>query len=59
VIADRRNNRLIEVATNKQIVWEFSSPNLKVYRGNDDVFFSPDGLDVDVFRDWRGATKGR
>lgn len=43
VIADRRNNRLIEVAPNKQIVWEFPSPNLKVYRGNDDVFFSPDG----------------
>lgn len=43
VIADRRNNRLIEVAPNKQIVWEFDSPNLKVYRGNDDVFFSPDG----------------
>jgi outer membrane protein assembly factor BamB len=43
VIADRRNNRLIEVAPNKQIVWEFPSPELKVYRGNDDVFFSPDG----------------
>jgi len=43
VIADRRNNRLIEVAPNKAIVWEFASPNLGVYRGNDDVFFSPDG----------------
>ncbi|MDE2297910.1 MAG: hypothetical protein KGK18_07060, partial [Burkholderiales bacterium] len=43
VIADRRNNRLIEVAPNKQIVWEMPSPNLKIYRGNDDVFFSPDG----------------
>jgi len=43
VIADRRNNRLIEVAPNKQIIWEFPSPNLKIYRGNDDVFFSPDG----------------
>lgn len=43
VIADRRNNRLIEVASNKHIVWEFPSPELKVYRGNDDVFFSPDG----------------
>jgi DNA-binding beta-propeller fold protein YncE len=43
VIADRRNNRLIEVAPNKAIVWEFQSPNLKFYRGNDDVFFSPDG----------------
>jgi DNA-binding beta-propeller fold protein YncE len=43
VIADRRNNRLIEIAPNKGIVWEFPSPNLKIYRGNDDVFFSPDG----------------
>lgn len=43
VIADRRNNRLIEIAPDKQIVWEFPSPNLTIYRGNDDVFFSPDG----------------
>lgn len=43
VIADRRNNRLIEVAPNKQVVWEFRSPDLGIYRGNDDVFFSPDG----------------
>ncbi len=43
VIADRRNNRLIEVAPDKHIVWEFPSPNLRIYRGNDDVFFSPDG----------------
>lgn len=43
VIADRRNNRLIEVAPDKRIVWEFPSPDLKVYRGNEDVNFSPDG----------------
>ncbi len=43
VIADRRNNRLIEVAPDKRIVWEFASPNLKVYRGNEDVNFSSDG----------------
>jgi DNA-binding beta-propeller fold protein YncE len=43
VIADRRNNRLIEIAPDKRIVWEFPSPNLRIYRGNDDVFFSPDG----------------
>ena len=29
VIADRRNNRLIEVTPDKRIVWEFPSPNLK------------------------------
>ncbi len=43
VIADRRNNRLIEIAPDKSIVWEFPSPDLKVYRGNEDVSFSPDG----------------
>jgi DNA-binding beta-propeller fold protein YncE len=43
VIADRRNNRLIEIAPNKNIIWEFVSPGLKVYRGNEDVNFSPDG----------------
>lgn len=48
VIADRRNNRLIEVAPDKSILWEFPSPNLKVYRGNEDVNFSPDGKQLAV-----------
>jgi len=43
VIADRRNNRLIEVTPDKRIVWEFPSPDLILYRGNEDVSFSPDG----------------
>ena len=43
VIADRRNNRLLEVTPDKRIVWEFPSPNLKLYRGNEDVNFAPDG----------------
>lgn len=43
VIADRRNNRLIEITPDKRIVWEFPSPNLKLYRGNEDVNFSHDG----------------
>ncbi|MDE2200958.1 MAG: PQQ-binding-like beta-propeller repeat protein [Rhodospirillales bacterium] len=43
VIADRRNNRLIEVAPDKRVIWEFTSPELGIYRGNDDVFFAPDG----------------
>jgi hypothetical protein len=46
VIADRRNNRLIEVTPDKRIIWEFPSPNLTIYRGNDDVYFSPDGKTV-------------
>ncbi len=48
VIADRRNNRLIEVTPDKRIVWEFPSPNLKIYRGNEDVNFSPDGQQLAV-----------
>jgi DNA-binding beta-propeller fold protein YncE len=43
VIADRRNNRLIEVTPDKRIVWEFPSPDLILYRGNEDVNFSEDG----------------
>ena len=43
VIADRRNNRLIEIAPDKSIVWEMPSPSLAIFRGVDDVFFSPDG----------------
>lgn len=48
VIADRRNNRLIEVAPDKRIIWEFPSPDLKVFRGNEDVNFSPDGRSLAV-----------
>ena len=43
VIADRGNNRLLEVTSEKRIVWEFPSPDLGNYRGNEDVNFSPDG----------------
>lgn len=48
MVADRRNNRLIEIAPNKQIIWEFPSPNIKIYRGNEDVNFSPDGKQLAV-----------
>lgn len=48
VIADRRNNRLIEITPDQRIVWEFQSPNLKVYRGNEDVNFSHDGKQLAV-----------
>jgi DNA-binding beta-propeller fold protein YncE len=43
LISDRRNNRLIEIAPNKKVLWEFASPSLKMYRGNEDVNFSMDG----------------
>jgi DNA-binding beta-propeller fold protein YncE len=48
LIADRRNNRLIEIAPDKSIIWEFPSPNLKIYRGNEDVSFSQDGKQLAV-----------
>jgi hypothetical protein len=48
LIADRRNNRLIEIAPDKSIVWEFPSPDLGYYRGNEDVNFSADGKQLAV-----------
>lgn len=48
VIADRRNNRLIQVAPDKRVLWEFPSPNLTVYSGNEDVNFSRDGRSLAV-----------
>jgi DNA-binding beta-propeller fold protein YncE len=48
VIADRRNNRLIEIAPDKRIVWEMPSPDLGFYRGNEDVNFSEDGRQLAV-----------
>ncbi len=48
LIADRRNNRLIEIAPNKKVIWEFASPSLKMYRGNEDVNFSMDGKQLAV-----------
>lgn len=48
LVADRRNNRLLEIAPDKKILWEFGSPSLKLYRGNEDVNFSPDGRQLAV-----------
>ena len=48
MIADRRNNRLIEIAPDKRIVWEMPSPDLSYYRGNEDVNFSADGTKLAV-----------
>ena len=48
LIADRRNNRLIEIAPDKRIIWEMPSPDLSFYRGNEDVNFSHDGKQLAV-----------
>ncbi len=50
LIADRGNNRLIEVAANKKIVWEFPvSGSLEpgqFFAGPDDAFFTPGGKTI-------------
>lgn len=47
VIADRGNNRLIEVTPDKKIAWELDFndlyPNLRPGYGADDAFFTPSG----------------
>lgn len=48
IVADRRNNRLIEITPDKRIVWEMPSPDLMYYRGNEDVNFSADGKQLAV-----------
>lgn len=49
IIADRGNNRVLEVTPAKQIVWEF--PNAKTPQGtqfayDDDTFFTPSGNSI-------------
>lgn len=52
LIADRGNNRLIEVNPAKKIVWQLNFndliPGLKPGFGADDAFFTPDGKDIMV-----------
>jgi hypothetical protein len=43
VIADRRNNRLIEVTPDQRIVWEFASPGLGLFNYPDDAHLLEDG----------------
>ncbi len=42
LIADRGNNRIIEVTPDKRIVWAFHFEGLPPGHGADDAFFSPD-----------------
>lgn len=46
LIADRGNNRIIEVTPDKQIVWEYHFRGLPPGHGADDAFFSPDNTRV-------------
>src|SRR5579863_3735239 len=46
LIADRGNNRLIEVTPDKQIVWEYQFKGLPPGYGADDAFFTDNGKTV-------------
>ncbi len=48
LIADRGNNRLIEVTPNKQIIWEYQFKGLPPGYGADDAFFTDGGKTVIV-----------
>ncbi len=48
LIADRGNNRLIEVTPDKKIVWEYKFDLPKLGLGADDSFFADNGKDVVV-----------
>ena len=46
LIADRGNNRVIEVTPDKRIVWEYNFAHLKKGFGADDAFFADNGNTV-------------
>jgi outer membrane protein assembly factor BamB len=48
LIADRGNNRIIEVTPEKKIVWEYDFKNLKSGYGADDAFFADGGKTLSV-----------
>jgi len=50
LIADRANNRVIEVTPDRKIVWEFPRPGDlppgQRFRWPDDAFYAPDGKSI-------------
>ncbi len=48
LIADRGNNRMIEVTPTKQIVWQYPAPGASAgqFGYDDDTFFTPDGSSI-------------
>jgi len=58
LIADERNDRMLEVAPNKQILWQYPASGLAnspLGVSGDDAFFSPDGKSI-VTNDEEGGT---
>ena len=48
LIADRGNNRLLEVTPDKQVIWEYDFSGIPDGDGADDAFFTDDGRSVIV-----------
>jgi hypothetical protein len=52
LIADRANNRVIEVTPDRKLVWEFPGPGDlqpgQHFRWPDDAFYAPDGKSIVV-----------
>jgi len=46
LIADRGNNRIIEITPDKKIVWEYQFKNLPLGDGADDAFFADNGRTI-------------
>ncbi len=46
LIADRGNNRIIEVTPDKQIVWEYDFASRLPHHGADDAFFAPGNKEI-------------
>jgi outer membrane protein assembly factor BamB len=48
LIADRGNNRMLEVTPDKQLVWQYPAPGSSAghFAYDDDTFFTPDGSSI-------------
>lgn len=59
IIADRVNNRILEVTPDKRIVWQFPGPGGlakgEQFAGNDDTFFTPGGKSIISNEEHEGA----
>jgi len=54
---DQRHRVIVIDRATKAIVWQYGVTDTKGHAPG--YLFFPDGLDLDVFRDWRGALGGR
>ena len=52
---DYRHRVLVLDRQTKTIIWQYGVTDQAGYKPN--FLFYPDGLDIDVFRDWKAALK--